>query len=246
MVNVWRCVLLLSLTGSCWGQSVKLPTEVKGEPGAWIVVVPENKEGGDVKWRVGAGLTRVPIEQLFPGQKPAGIVVQAFAKGRYEVMAWNAKGDVASELAVCTVVIGGVPPVPPDPGPTPVPPVPPVPPPSPAPIPVDGFRALIVYESAELGKMPAPQTNILYTKDIRDYLNSKTVKGTDGKTGEWRIWDKDVDTSNETKLWQDVMKRPRTAVPWIVISTGKDGFEGPLPATVADTLALLKKYGDAK
>lgn len=167
--------------------------------------------------------------------------MQASAKGRYEVVAWNAKGDVASDLAVCTVVIGGVPPVPPDPGPNP--PVPPVPPPSPAPIPVDGFRALIVYESAELGKMPATQTNILYTKEIRDYLNSKTVKGTDGKTGEWRIWDKDVDTTNETKLWQDVMKRPRTAVPWLVISTGKDGFEGPLPATVADTLTLLKKYG---
>lgn len=125
MVNVWRCMLLLSLTSSCWGQSVKLPAEVKGEVGAWIVVVPESKEGGDVKWRVGPGLTRVPIEQLFPGQKAAGVVVQATAKGRYEVLAWNAKGDVASDLAVCTVVIGGAPPVPPDPGPTPPTPNPP-------------------------------------------------------------------------------------------------------------------------
>lgn len=278
MTNMCRLIAFFLMVGPCLAQSVKLPTEVKGEPGAWIVVVPESKEGGDVKWRVSAGLTRVPIEQLFPGQKPAGVVVQASTKGRYEVVAWNAKGDVASDLAVCTVVIGSVPPVPPDPGPTPVPPTPVPPTPNPAPIPVDGFRTLIIYESAELGKMPATQNSILYTKEVRDYLNSKTVKGADGKTGEWRIWDKDVDTSNESKLWQDAMKRARTltvkdvavdkyevwsptglvatfqrreeavalatkTVPWLIVSTGKDGWEGPLPLTVTETLAILKKYG---
>jgi hypothetical protein len=100
-----------------------LPKEVRGQPGAWIVVVPEDKDGGDVKWHTSPGLVRVPIDKLFPDQKAAGVVVQG-ATGRHEVWAWCAKGDKASELAVCTVVIGDAPPVPPGPGPGPTPPTP--------------------------------------------------------------------------------------------------------------------------
>jgi hypothetical protein len=111
-------LLLLLWPAACWGQKVTLPKEVRGQPGAWIVVVPEDKDGGDVKWHTSPGLVRVPIDKLFPDQKAAGVVVQG-ATGRHEVWAWCAKGDKASELAVCTVVIGDAPPVPPGPGPTP-------------------------------------------------------------------------------------------------------------------------------
>lgn len=223
-----------------WGQSVKLPDEVKGDPGAWVVVVPTSKDGGDVKWKIGPGLTRVPIEQLFPGQKPAGVVVQARKAGTYEVWAWNAKGDVASDLAVCKVTIGDVPP---DPGPGPGPGPDPGPTPGPAPIPVAGFRVLMLYEEEDKAKYPASQLSVLTGRAVRDYLESKCVVGPDSKTREYRIWDKDVDASPESKHWQDALKRPRTALPWVIISDGKTGFEGPLPQTIEETLTLLKKYG---
>jgi hypothetical protein len=116
-------LLLLLWPAIAFGQSVKLPKEVKGQPGAWIVVVPEDKDGGEVKWHTSPTLTRVPIDKLFPDQKAAGVVVQG-PTGRHEVWAWCAKGDKASELAVCTVVIGDAPPVPPGPGPGPTPPTP--------------------------------------------------------------------------------------------------------------------------
>ncbi len=156
------------------------------------------------------------------------------------ILAYVAAGDVPSDPALATVTIVGQPDPPVPPGP--VPPDPPGPTPGPVPIPGDGLRVLIVYESADLAKMPPAQQSILDSAAVRGYLQEKCAKGPDG-TPERRIWDKDTDASAESKLWQDAFKRPRKEVPWLVISNGKAGYEGPLPATVDDALKLLKQYG---
>lgn len=127
---------------------------------------------------------------------------------------------------------------PPDPGPGPGPA------PTPAPIPVDGFRCLVVYEAADLAKMKPAQHAIIYSRPFRDYLDTKCVVGPDGKTREWRFWDKDVDTTAEAKHWQDAMKRSRSSTPWVILSDGKTGYEGPLPANIEDMTALIKKYSE--
>jgi hypothetical protein len=155
--------------------------------------------------------------------------------------------------AEATVTLqGDIPPAPvpppgpnPPPGPTPPPvPVPP-PTPNPAPIPLPGFRVLILYDSATLARLPKEQLNVLYDKSIRDYLNSKCAPGPAGNPGkkDWRIWDAGVDAAGEGQMWVDALKRPHASLPWLLISTGATGYEGPLPGSVADTLALLKKYG---
>lgn len=122
---------------------------------------------------------------------------------------------------------------------------PPPPPPSPdaAPIPVPGFRVLMVYESGTLSRLPASQLAVLSSTEIRLYLIARCVKGVDGKTSEWRVYDQNVNLSAETPLWKAAMQRPRKSIPWILISTGTSGFEGPLPATIKETLELLKRYG---
>lgn len=122
----------------------------------------------------------------------------------------------------------------------------PVDPPKPAPIPGDGFRALFVYETSELNKLSQSQFDALCGADFRAYLNSKCALGADGKTREWRIWDKDIDTTGETKLWQDAMKNalaaPNFKTPYAVISsTGKTVFSEPLPD--GDLLAWIKQWG---
>jgi len=244
--------MLLSLILLSWlalplsAQSVTLPSEVKGSPGSWIIVAPEKIDGGKVRWRVDPALQDVRLDLLFPPDvidKLRGKVVTSSKPGRYRIEAWNAKGDVASDIAVCWVVVDGGP-VPPPP-PPPIPPVPPDPDPkpSPAPIPFPGFRALIIYETSELGKLPQGQLDVLYGIEVRSYLARRCVKGPNGTTPEWRLWDKDADTSGESKLWQDAMKRTRASVPWLILSDGKIGFEGPLPSSIPEMMTLLKKYG---
>jgi hypothetical protein len=182
---------------------------------------------------------------------------------RFELIAIGKANDgtVTADADVIDITVGGVTPVPvpiptptpptpgpipPTPTPTPGPPTPgPTPPsPSPAPIPAPGLHVLMVYESGELSKLPPAQLSVLYAKSIRDYLQAKCPVGPDGKTKEWRIWDQNTDASGDAPVWRDAMNRPRASVPWIIISNGTTGYEGPLPRSIDETLVLLRKYGD--
>jgi hypothetical protein len=154
-------------------------------------------------------------------------------------------GKPLVESARATVMVGApTPPVPPGP-PHPPEPIPPGPSPGPVPIPGDGLRVLIVEESADRSKLPAAQQAVIFSKTVRDYLNAKCAPDPIAGWKAWRIFDPDVDLSGEAQVWKDALKRPRGALPWIIISNPKKGgFEGPLPENVQKTLDLLKQYGD--
>ncbi len=118
----------------------------------------------------------------------------------------------------------------------------PPPPPSVNPFKAPGFRVLIVYESGSLVDMPADQRAIITGKKARDFLNANCVKGPDGKTPERRAFDPDADMSAESQIWQDVMKRPRTGIPWMAVGRDEVGWEGPLPANEDEAIAIWSKY----
>lgn len=239
-------LFLLLIACPAFGQSVVLPDSITGVPGQWIVLAPKKVDGGVVKWRFDPALQEVQLGQLLPEEmvgKLKGKVVTATEPGRYKYEAWNAKGDLASDIAVGWVVILRQ-------GPTPVPPPPPVPPdptpkpptPSPAPIPVQGFRVLVVFDqTGGTAILSKAQQNELYGAEVAAYLNAKCVKGPDGKTPEWRIWQKDTPLTGASELWRQAMGRHRDNLPWIVISNGVDGYEGPLPD--GGIINLLKKWG---
>lgn len=186
-------------------------------------------------------------------------IVGARSPGKFAIDVYTSYKDQKGEMQVSeikTIVFnasltppGPTPdpnPNPPGPGPGPVPPpTPPSPPVPPAPIPGDGMHVLITYESADLAKVPPATLAVLYSQSLRTYLDSKCPVGPDGKTHEWRMYDKDQVPTAESKLWQDAMARTAgKPAPWIIISNGKTGFEGPLPLTNngADALALIKSY----
>lgn len=238
---------LFIVAGFAPAQSVKLPDTVTGKPGAWIIVPVTSVDGGAVMWgRLDPGLTEVPLEALFGpdwAKAAKGRVFTADEPGRYRVAAWNAKGDVASPWSLCTVVVGDAP-EPPGPGPGPGPGPDPDPFTEPGmPRGPPGLKCLIVYETAELSKLPKEQLSVLYGAAIRGYLNSHCKIGPDGKTPEWRCWDQNVPTKDESPMWQKAMTVPRKSLPWMLLGNGTKGYSGPLPATVDETVKLMTKYG---
>lgn len=125
------------------------------------------------------------------------------------------------------------PPEPKPPDPTPAPPVP---------VPVKDLKVLIVYESAQLGVLPPSQHAILYSKPFREWLNSKTAMGPHG-VHEWGIYDKDVDLSAYGPPWVEMMSKPKTSIPWLVLyGGGKFLHEGPLPANVDETKKVIDSW----
>lgn len=89
-----------------------LPAEVKGEPGAFVVI-PAKTEGKNVEWKViDPGLNLFPVE-LLKDTKTA--VVSGARPGRYRVIAATAGGDEVSPFAETVVVLGNPPKTPTDP-----------------------------------------------------------------------------------------------------------------------------------
>ncbi len=113
-------LLLLALAfGADEVPLVDLPKEVKAKSGRMIRLVVKTN-GKVVKWANPSDDCDL-IE--FPDGKTA--IFSAAIPGRYRVIAYTALGDIPSEPAVCTIIVGEVPtpPVPPGPNP-PTPPGP--------------------------------------------------------------------------------------------------------------------------
>ncbi len=169
-------------------------------------------------------------------------IVTAIKTGTVELLAWPV-GTTDEGKVIRSLIDANVGPLPP-----PVPPVPPgpVPPtPGPAPIPGDGLRVLIIYETSEMSKMTRGQQGIITSQLVRAYLKAKCAPDpTAGDGKAYRMWDKDAPTDGESTSWQMAMKRPRASVPWLIVSNPAKGggFEGPLPDGDVAFLAVVKQY----
>jgi hypothetical protein len=207
---------LLQVTGSI--------APIPGTGSISVTLTPEAANAAGARWRVDGQATQTS------GASVTGLAVGSHDVAYERIDNWQAPNpDTVGVFAGQTTTLSRQY----TQGPTP----------GPAPIPVPGFRVLIVYETADVSKYPWPQALVLSDASIRSYLNSKCVVGPDNRTKEWRIWDQNVNLTNESDLWQKAVLRSRASLPWIVISTGTTGYDGPLPKDVASTLALLKQYG---
>lgn len=161
------------------------------------------------------------------------VAVFAVASGKASIAAWGIADGKAFKIATLAIQAN----IGPRPPPVPVDPVDPV-----DPMPVIGPLSVCIIEQTEdRAVIPPGQLRALQSTKIRQYLDEHCAK-VDGRP-QWRIFDADADMSAAEKVWQDVMKRPRKSTPWIVISNGAAGAEGPLPEDESKTLELLKRWG---
>lgn len=217
--------LLCLVPALCCAQSVKLPAEVKGAPGAWVVV-PAKVDGGKPNWRLPPGLEEVPLDLLFPVEvldQAKGKIFKSDKPGRYVVMAWNAKGDVASDIAECVVTIG-------DPPVVVVPPI--------VPDVTKGPRTLlIVRETADVTPETARLVNALRNGEAAKYLNDNGHK--------LSILDDDLN-SPKSEAWRPLWAGMKLPVLFIIDprnNTLVAKQELAVGITTADVLAALKKAG---
>ena len=110
-----------------------------------------------------------------------------------------------------------------------------------APIAEPGFRILIVEESSKRRDLPASQAAIFSSAELSNYAKAKCV-AVDG-VPEFRVFDPDVVLTNESDVWRKAMAIERKSLPWLIVSDGRHGFSGPLPLTLEDTMAIVKRYG---
>lgn len=114
----------------------------------------------------------------------------------------------------------------------------------PPPIAEPGLRVAIVEETADRSKLPGSQLAILTSVKLREYLDANCVK--ENGQPAYRIWDKDIDASRESQLWQDALSKVKgtegITLPAILISNGSTGYIGPLDGTVDETIERIKQY----
>jgi hypothetical protein len=141
------------------------------------------------------------------------------------------------------------------PSPTPDPPSPgPGPTPPPTPQAASNLRVLLLYDPARLIDMPAPQQAILAAPELRSFLDqhcpleSGCAEGicrmTASKTASYRFLPVGEDLSRLPAVWQQTYRAATgKPPPWLLATneTGQVVIDQAWPATVQDTLALLKK-----
>lgn len=110
---------------------------------------------------------------------------------------------------------------------------------------VETFRVVLVYESSK--PMTAAQVSVVYGKEVEQYLTATCTK--DGNNNGWRRHDKDDPATGDTETFNAVWAKAKAkvqGVPCLAIEVNGVPTIEPLPATIADTITLLKKYAGGK
>lgn len=184
------------------------------------------------------GVSKIAVLDLSGKPGPRGF-------SAYEIAKQNGFGGTEAEWLKFLVGPAGPPGPPGRDGkdavtPIPVPPTPV----ADAPIAAPGFHVLLVFQDKDAPKLPKGQFAAIYSGVVRDYLTSHCAADPGSDLKGWRFWDVETDVSQAPKHFQDAFARVKgKQMPWLLVSDGKTGYDGPLPATVEEITAILKKYG---
>ena len=206
--------------------------------GKYVVVVADYAAMTQTDWwvTVTGGIDQGPIVDPLPDDPIAAMQLQLKALTKIVESGFAMQSTYNKSLdARITALEGAKPP--------PKPVDPPVP--TDTAFPVDGkYRVQMLYETAEVSKYPIVQQDAIKGKPTRDYLESHCAVGPDGKTKEYRIYDKDVVFTVEMPTFKKAVDYcKKIGCPSIIVNNGKTEYRGTLPpnSDYPDTLTLLKK-----
>lgn len=228
--------------------TVKIQGPTQVDSGGFALVGECDKPDAVLRWRVDAPDGAAPPLELLDSQGRPVLVFMSPAPGSYKaVLTAQVPADGLDPFGegVHRTKVGKGPRPTPEPDIDPVDPVDPDPPPTPddnAPFPSDGLAVLIVYETGDASRLSSGHRAIIFGADARKFLDETTKTEADGRTPAYRIFDKDVDISVIDNRWKAAMGVARESLPWVVVSNGRTGFSGPLPATVDEFKALVGKF----
>jgi hypothetical protein len=207
-----------------------LPESVAVSPGEWAIV-PFTSTGGAPKFYFpDPGLVRVQLDALFGDEvaaKAKALVIKTSPKtpaGRYRLVGYCGSGSVVSEVTLCEILVGDVPPPQPPPGPGPVPPGP-TPPPSPVTLPL---WAVVVRETAD---STSAQARVIADLDMWRQVNALGVK--------WRVYDKDQADVKNLKL-DALIAKSNVTLPALILLDAKGANYGVVPVP-GDSAAMVER-----
>lgn len=242
MKTIWSVLILAAAAVAC-GAEIEGPTEVDEHR---LVRLELTGVDGSAVWEA-IGIEQGRFTEADGGELNNGLKYWFTGPpGEYRVTATYLTDGTLGKVRTY-VTIGDEPEPKPDPDVDPKPPVPPDPPVPPQPdvepiIPGEGMRVMILYETSDT--LPAEQQAILTSVKLADYLNDATTR--DGRVPGYRRWTddfRDEQLEHESDLWKTAYANVKDAaeeLPWIVATNGDKQVSAPLPATVDETIALLK------
>jgi len=144
----------------------------------------------------------------------------------------------------------------PTPAPSPAPSPTPTPVPTPNPPQASNLRVLFTYDPAALADLPAAQQAIVTSPALRSYLEKHCPLESNCRNGQcplhavetasYRFLPGTADVSQLPAVWQGIVNAARgKPTPWLlaVDEAGRTVVDQSWPASVDETLALLKKFG---
>lgn len=101
------------------------------------------------------------------------------------------------------------------------------------------FRMMILYDSANMAKLPLTQLNMITGRQVREFGQKYCVKG-DGDSSDMRFLDYHDELSG---VWATMRDRAKPeSYPWLCLENGANHWEGPLPSDWQVLKTLLDKY----
>jgi len=204
------------------------PLHFKIEKGSPNWLVTDKVQAISQEWE--SNVSFVVKDDTFYVWAPVGT---HYIRGEQFLINWT-KQDIFRQKYEIKVVITGQ-----NPGPNPDPkPEPPKPDPNPDPKPAPNnpfgtelkLKVLFVEEQS---KRTEKEVNLFNSAELRDFLEENKA--------EWRILDKDTQFSTENQ-WKKAIDTAKGADFAIVVSNGKKWEVTNLPATVKETIELIRKF----